>query len=181
MSNSKKVWLCLLGNFITMVLVLSIVCVFRSPKSTYFRFGPSPDLIVISVEIDTWKKWVLLNVFIWLVKGCDVLVNEIGSPILGFRVYNPDKKIIDDFGKNELHFLANAMWFVNGFRGVLMAVITITQADIAFSGMIVSEIVSIFTVGHLLNCKTFVTGKAKNKETKEEEEEEMDEALLTHF
>jgi hypothetical protein len=39
---------------------------------------------------------------------------------------------------------------------VLMVVITITQADIAFSGMIVSEVVSIFTVRHLLNCKTFI-------------------------
>jgi len=48
------------------------------------------------------------------------------------------------------------MWFVNGFRTVLMAVITITQVDIAFSGMIISEIVSIFTVRHLLNSKTFV-------------------------
>jgi hypothetical protein len=98
-----------------------------------------------------------------MVKGCDVMVNEIGSPILGFPVYNPDKKIIDDFTKNQLNFLANSMWFVNGFRTVLMAVITITQVDIAFSGMIVSEIVSIFTVRHLLNCKTFVTNIITNK------------------
>ena len=162
LGNSKKVWLCLIINFITMLLVLLIVSIFRSPKSTYFRFGPSDDLIVISVEIDTWNKWILLNIFIWMVKGCDVLVNEIGSPILGFRVYNPDKKIIDDFTKNELNFLANAMWFVNGFRGILMAVVTITQVDIAFSGMIISEIVSIFAVRHLLNCKTFTTNKTKN-------------------
>ena len=160
LTNNKKVWLCLIGNFITMILVLVVVTIFRSDKSTYFKFGPSEDLIVISVEINTWKKWILLNVFIWLVKGCDVMVNEIGSPILGFRVYNPDKKNIDDFTKNELNFLANAMWFVNGFRSVLMAVVTITQVDIAFSGMIVSEFVSIFTVRHLLNCKTF--NKKKN-------------------
>jgi hypothetical protein len=89
------------------------------------------------------------------VKSCDVLVNELGSPILGFRVYDPDKTIIDDFTKNELNFLANAMWFTNGFRGVLMAVITVTQIDIAFSGMIISELVSIGTVRHLLNGKTF--------------------------
>jgi len=162
LSNSKKVWFSLIVNFITMLLVLIIVSIFRSEKSTYFKFGPSKDLIVISVEIDTWKKWILLNIFIWLVKGCDVMVNEIGSPILGFRVYNPDKKIIDDFTKNQLNFLANSMWFVNGFRTVLMAVITITQVDIAFSGMIVSEIVSIFTVRHLLNCKKFVTNTNKN-------------------
>jgi hypothetical protein len=173
LSNSKKVLLCLIVNFITMLLVLIIVSIFRSEKSTYFKFGPSKDLIVISVEIDTWKKWILLNIFIWLVKGCDVMVNEIGSPILGFRVYNPDKKIIDDFTKNQLNFLANSMWFVNGFRTVLMAVITITQVDIAFSGMIISEIVSIFTVRHLLNCKTFV----KKSNTNDEKENE-DDALL---
>jgi hypothetical protein len=169
LSNSKKVWLCLIVNFITMLLVLIIVSIFRSEKSTYFKFGPSKDLIVISVEIDTWIKWILLNIFIWLVKGCDVMVNEIGSPILGFRVYNPDKKIIDDFTKNQLNFLANAMWFVNGFRTVLMAVITITQVDIAFSGMIVSEIVSIFTVRHLLNYKKFVTKTNTNDEIEKED------------
>ncbi len=152
-----------------MLLVLIIVSIFRSEKSTYFKFGPSKDLIVISVEIDTWIKWILLNIFIWLVKGCDVMVNEIGSPILGFRVYNPDKKIIDDFTKNQLNFLANAMWFVNGFRTVLMAVITITQVDIAFSGMIVSEIVSIFTVRHLLNYKKFVTKTNTNDEIEKED------------
>ena len=176
LSNSKKVWLCLIVNFITMILVLIIVSIFRSEKSTYFKFGPSKDLIVISVEIDTWKKWILLNIFIWMVKGCDVMVNEIGSPILGFRVYNPDKKIIDDFTKNQLNFLANSMWFVNGFRTVLMAVITITQVDIAFSGMIVSEIVSIFTVRHLLNCKTFVI--KSNTKTNDEKENDDDTILM---
>jgi len=155
LTNSRKVWLCLWGNILTMSLVLAIVCIFRDDESTYFRFGPQPDLIVISIRIDTWSRWALLNLFIGLVKGCDVLVNELGSPILGFRVYNPDKTNIDDFTKNELNFLANAMWFTNGFRGVLMAVITVTQIDIAFSGMIISELVSIGTVRHLLNGKTF--------------------------
>lgn len=139
-----------------MVLVLVIVCIFRDDESKYFRFGPQPDLIVISIRIDTWTKWLLLNLFIGLVKGCDVLVNELGSPILGFRIYNPDKHEIDDFTKNELNFLANAMWFSNGFRTILMSVITITQIDIAFSGMLISEFVSIFTVRHLLNGKKFV-------------------------
>lgn len=155
LANNHKVWFCLLGNIITMILVLTIVCIFRDDESKYFRFGPQPDLIVISIRIDTWNKWLLLNFFIGLVKGCDVLVNELGSPILGFRVYNPDKLEIDDFTKNELNFLANAMWFTNGFRTILMSVITITQIDIAFSGMIISELVSIGTVRHLLNGKKF--------------------------
>jgi hypothetical protein len=51
-----------------------------------------------------------------------------------------------------------------------MAVITITQVDIAFSGMIVSEIVSIFTVRHLLNCKTFTKIKNTNNNLEYEDD-----------
>jgi hypothetical protein len=167
LENNHKVWLCLFGNIITMLVVLIIVSIFRDGDSKYFRFGPNEDLIVISIRIDTWNKWIFLNMFIGLIKGCDVLVNELGSPILGFRIYNPDKKVINDFTKNELNFLANSMWFANGFRNVLMAVITVTQIDIAISGMIMSEFVSIFTIRHLLNTKKFV----KNKEIKNEEDD----------
>ncbi len=163
LTNSRKVWLCLIGNVIAMILVLIFVCIFRDDSSKYFRFGPNEDLIVISILINTWNKWFGLILFIGIIKSCDVLVNELGSPILGFRIYNPDKKVIDDFTKNELNFLANAMWFTNSFRSVLMVVVNITQFDIALSGMIMSEILSIFTVRHLLNTKKFVKGKSKNK------------------
>ena len=95
------------------------------------------------------------NCVYWNYKGCEVLVNELGSPILGFRVYNPDCKVITDFTKNELNVLANAMWFVNSFRRVLMVVVSVTQVDLAFAGMLISEIVSIFTVRILLNEKKF--------------------------
>ena len=156
LENNHKVWFCLIGNVLTMIIVLIFVSIFRDDDSKYFRIGPNDDLIVISIRINTWTKWILLNLFISLVKGCDVLVNELGSPILGFRIYNPDKKEIDDFGKNELNFLANSMWFANGFRNILMAVITITQIDIAMCGMLISEIVSIFTIRHLLNTKKFI-------------------------
>jgi hypothetical protein len=145
-----------------MILVLIFVCIFRDDSSKYFRFGPNEDLIVISILINTWNKWVGLILFIGIIKSCDVLVNELGSPILGFRIYNPDKKVIDDFTKNELNFLANAMWFTNSFRSVLMVVVNITQFDIALSGMIMSEIISIFTVRHLLNTKKFVKSKSEN-------------------
>ena len=86
----------------------------------------------------------------------EAIVNEIGSPILGFNVYNPDKKIITDFTKNELNFLANAMWMINGVRGVISVVITITQFDLALSSVLLSEIASIFTVRFLLNEKEFI-------------------------
>ena len=158
-SSRKKVWVCLVGNAITLMLVIIIVCIFRDPGSTYFRLGPSDDLVIISVRINTWNKWSLLLIFIGIVKSAEVLVNELGSPVLGFSVYNPDKKHITDFTKNELNFLTNSMWFVNGIRGILMIVINVTQFDIALFDTIISEIVSIFTVRQLLNEKTFGNDK----------------------
>ena len=156
MSNQRKAWLCLISNFIIMCLVVIIVCVFRDDNSTYFRYGPSDSLIVISVKINTWTKWSFLIIFIALIKAGDVIVNEIGSPILGFNVYNPDKKVITEFTKNELNVITNCMWFVNNFKGILLAVITVTQFDIAFIGLIISETVCVFTVRHLLYDKKFI-------------------------
>jgi hypothetical protein len=59
-----------------MITTLIIVCIFRDDNSTYFRFGPSEDLIVISVLINTWGKWIGLQLFIGVLKSCDVLVND---------------------------------------------------------------------------------------------------------
>lgn len=156
MNTNKKVWLCLLGNIITMIIVIILVSIFNDNKNgTYFRFGPYDDFILIGIKVDNWLKWSLVLFFIGLIKGCDVLVNEIGSPILGFRVYNPDCKIITDFTKNELNFLTNSMWFTNNFRSLLMIVVNISQFDIALCGVIISEFISIFTVRYLLNEKNF--------------------------
>jgi len=170
-SNKSKVIACIIGNYITAALVTIVVIVFRDPKGSYFRFGPSNDLLVISILIDTWVKWVLTIAFIGVIKGCEVLVNELGSPILGFRVYNPDCKIITDFTKNELNFLANAMWFVNNFRSILMTVVSITQIDLALAGMVISELVFIGTVRILLNEKKFIK-KIDNAEQVEGDNDE---------
>jgi len=176
-SNKKKVVACIIGNYVVAILVTIFVVIFRDSGGKYFRFGPYNDLIIISILIDTWPKWALAVLFIGLVKGCEVLVNELGSPILGFRVYNPDCKVITDFTKNELNFLTNTMWFVNSFRAVLMTVVSITQIDLAFAGMFISEVVSIFTVRILLNEKKFMNDEEGVRE-KEREREREDENLV---
>jgi hypothetical protein len=174
-SNKSKVIACIIGNYITAALVTIVVIIFRDPKGSYFRFGPSNDLLVISILINTWGKWVLTIAFIGVIKGCEVLVNELGSPILGFRVYNPDCKVITDFTKNELNFLANAMWFVNNFRSILMTVVSITQIDLALAGMVISELVSIGTVRILLNEKKFIKNNNNTLVNSDGEEHDINE------
>lgn len=150
----RKLMLCLAGN----ILVLTIVgCAiyFCGTTGNYWRFGPQADLVIISVKIDTWRKYGLLLGMISIVESSRVLVEEFGMPVLGFSIYNPDKKIVTEFSKNELQFFANAMFFISAIRGVLLVMVQISQLDIALWGVLVSQCASVVTIRHLLNEKTF--------------------------
>ncbi len=76
-------------------------------------------------------------------------------PILGFNVYNPDKKIITEFGKNELQFFANTMFMISSVRDIFMVLLTISQVDVALWSVFIREFASFFTIRMLLNEKTF--------------------------
>ena len=81
--------------------------------------------------------------------------------MLSFNVYNPDKKIISEFTKNELNFLSNAMFIVSSTREVFITVISITQLDLALVTVIIKELASIITIRLLLNEKKFIPNSDK--------------------
>lgn len=155
MQVREKLYYCVAGNFASLALVLATVASLNDGTSPYFRWGPNDDLMLISVHIDNWPRWLMTVVFIGMLRVCDVWVNEIGSPVLGFNIYNPDKRVITDFTKVELQMLANSMWFINAVRDVFMTVVAVTQIDLAFASVLMSQVASIFTVRLLLNEKTF--------------------------
>ena len=70
--------------------------------------------------------------------------------------YNPDKKVITDFTKNQLQIYGNLMYFIDSVRGVFTILITISQVDVALFGVFVSEITGIYTVRMLLDEKKFI-------------------------
>ncbi len=162
MTQRVKIWWCIFVSlFVTFCVTFCVtvpVIFLRDNESTYFRWGPNTNLIVISVRIDTWIKYWVLVLFMGLIKSSETIIGEIASPILGFNVYNPDKKKITEFTKNELNFLANVHWMITGVRGVIMMMISISQIDLALIGLLCSEVTSIFVVRHLLNEKEFVFG-----------------------
>lgn len=172
-SAKTKLVYCIIANFAILCLAIIIVVMLKDEASKYFRFGPNEDLILVSVKVNTWVRWVMSLVVIGIFRVGEVIVNEIGSPILGFSIYNPDKTHITEFTKNELNFLANSMWIINGIRGVFMIVISITQFDLALASVVISEITSIFTIRMLLNEKTFGT-----HEKLTETETEMKEVIV---
>lgn len=154
MSTKRKLALCIAGNAITLLAIIVIVSVYDD-KSAYWTFGYNDDLTVISVKINTLGKYTILLLFITAINIVQVVSEEIGSPILGFSVYNPDKKHITEFTKLELQLYANLMFSISSIRNVFMMIITITQIDIAIYSVIVKEVASIFTIRSLLNEKTF--------------------------
>jgi hypothetical protein len=119
-------------------------------------YGPNDNLYVLSIKINTQQKYIFLQFFLLFVEFSRVFTNEIASPILGFNIYNPDKKIITDFTKNELQLLANMMWLINSLTNSLFVMITISQIDIAILRTIYSEITTIITIRMLLNEKKFI-------------------------
>lgn len=159
MNTKNKIRCCLFFNLLILIITITLVLIFRDENSKYLRIGPYEDLVLISVQIDTWKKWAITVFVIGFINVGDLLVNEIGNPILGFNVYNPDKKIIDEFSKNELNFLANSMWSINNIRQVFTIIISVSQVDMALFNVLITSIANIFTTRMLLNEKEFVSGK----------------------
>ena len=153
---NTKLRICLVCNFFLLLFVASVILIFRDDESKYLRVGPQDDLMIISVVVNDYTKYCFLLLVIAIVKISDVLIQEIGSPIIGFNIYNPDKKVIKEFTKNELQFYGNSMYLINAIKAVLLIMVSISQIDIALWGVFVSETASIFTIRMLLNEKKFL-------------------------
>jgi len=154
MKAKTKLKYCVTGNILLLVVIVIIITHYQH-ESKYFRFGPSNDLIVISVNINTNARYLILLLIISLVKITKVVVEEIGMPVIGFSIYNPDKKVITEFTKNELQFYGNTMYLTSSLRYIFEVMVTITQIDIAIYSVIISEITTLFTIRLLLNEKRF--------------------------
>lgn len=162
MEQKIKLQICLLCNFTLLAVVTALMIIFES-ESSYCRFGPQDDLIVISVKINTLARYFVLIGIITFIKVCKVLIEELGIPVLSFSIYNPDKKIITEFGKNELQFYACSMYLISNLRYIFEIMLTISQIDIAIYSVIISELTGVYTIRLLLNEKSFI--KKNDNET----------------
>jgi len=156
MKNNYKLRYCVILNFILFFIILFVILICKDNNNYYMTYGPNDNLYVLSIKINTQQKYIFLQFFLLFVEFSRVFTNEIASPILGFNIYNPDKKIITEFTKNELQLLANMMWLINSLTKSLFVMITISQIDIAILRTIYSEITTIITIRMLLNEKKFI-------------------------
>jgi len=145
------------------LVVISIIAVLFSENTNYMQIGPNSTLTLIGIRINTVQKYLVLLLFIALVQISDSITSEMLNPILGFTIYNPDKKRITEFGKNELQIYANCLFIIQSLKGTIMLLVTITQIDIALFKTLVSELTAVVTIRMLLNQKEFCAeGETQN-------------------
>ena len=157
-SDRKKYRLrtCIFTNLILFCFIAMVITFFADKSSNrYLRWGPHDDLNLMGIQIDTWKRYLLLQVFLAFIQITDVVINEIANPILGFTIYNPDKDRVYGFGRCELQTYANVHWMLNSLRSTLMVLVTISQLDIAILRVLYGEITSFYTINMLLKEKHF--------------------------
>ena len=175
-NNNHRLKYCIAANLSLFMVIIAAVCTMRDPADRYLRVGYSDELFIMSVKIDTLTKYLMLQVFLAFVEIIRVIVNEIASPILGFNIYNPDKKTITEFTKNELQIMANLMWLINSLSSALFIMVSISQIDIAMLRVVYSEVTSIFTIRMLLNEKRFTLDgdKADESDINDEFDKDID-------
>jgi len=153
MRIATRTKLCLLINVIGLVGIVIYVLV-TADLAELFKFGPDSELKIMSVYINTWSKYIGLVVVISIIKILEVGVNDIGSPNLGFSIYDPTETVVYGFGRTELQLLANGMWMVNSLGYIFKTMIIVSRPDVALISVFSGEIASAATIYYLLGKKT---------------------------
>jgi len=159
MTPQQRLKICIIGQLLLLISVIIPTVLLANKESTYYRFGPNEDLIIISIKINTWTRYAILLVYIMIIRICKVFITELGMPILSFNIYDPNKKKIEGFTRTELQVQANIMYMMNAIRYAITLQLSIIQIDIAIISAIFSELASIPTIYILLKDKEFVDEK----------------------
>ena len=156
LTPKQRLKICIVGQCLLLISVIIPTILLANKDSTYYRFGPNEDLIIISIKINTWTRYSILLVYVLLFRICKVFINELGMPILTFNIYNPNQKKIEGFTRKELQVLANIMFMLNAIRYALTLQLAIVQMDIAVLSGVFDELAAIPTIYILLKDKEFV-------------------------
>ncbi len=154
-TQKTQLKLCIALNMALLTFIGIALSFYSNIGTGYMRFGPNADLEILSLKIDTWTKYIIFQAFIAIIVMTDVYIGEIAGPILGFTVYNPDKKNITEFSRMELQLYANGMFIITSLRSVLMVIVSISQIDIAILKVVYGELMSLYTIRSILLGKIF--------------------------
>lgn len=153
--NVNRLAMCLFAKFMLFFTVLVGITTLYDGAGTYVAMGPSDNLVLISVYINTIPRYLMLQVFLICYEFIRVVTNDIANPIIGWTIFNPDKKRVRGISRYQLQLFANSLWLLDRMMAVFEILVTLTQIDIAVLRGIYSELVSIITIRWLLTEKVF--------------------------
>ena len=107
MNVRQKLKWSVLGSFFVLLLVVVPIFLLDNGESKYFRYGWHDDFVLVSVPINNKYRYIGAVFFVVITRVEEVFIGEIANPVIGFNIYNPDKKIITEFTKKELPFYGN--------------------------------------------------------------------------
>lgn len=151
-STTRKIQACIIINLGILLGVAAIIC-----RYAEIKYGYSSDLVIIGMTIDTPHKYFLLHLIIFIVEFTHSLIYEYANPILYFNIFNDERQTITDFGKFELQFYAQSMWFLTSIKNGFMLLVSISQLDIILAKIIYNEIAVVLVIRNKLNNKQFNT------------------------
>ena len=139
LTPQQRLKICIVGQFMLLVGIIIPTVLLANKGSSYYRFGPNDELIIISIKINTGLKYGILLLYVFIFRVCKAFVNELGMPVLGFNIYDPNRKVITGFTRNELQIQANVMYTLNAIRSILEIQLAISQIDIAIISAVFQE------------------------------------------
>ena len=154
MFTKQSLKYCICANILVVVVLISTI-ILLGHDNPYLRIGPNVSLIILGIRIDTWIKYLMLQVFVAINEILDVGLTEIGYPFLILQVYDSDKKKIHDFTRVELQIYTNIYYIIGSVRSVFTLLITLSQVDIALLKVIYGESITIYTIRQMLKHKVF--------------------------
>lgn len=108
-------------------------------------------------------------------RAIDTVTGDIGSPNLGFSIYDPTETRVYGFTRYQLQLLANSMWLVQSIGNVFNTMVMVSRLDIALLSVFASELAGAASIYYLL-------GKKKNFypdfDTKDEYDEFMKSSVI---
>ena len=81
LTPKQRLKICIIGQLLVLIAVIIPTVLLANKNSTYYRFGPNEELIIISIKIDTWSKYGILLGYMMIFRICKVFINELGNAI----------------------------------------------------------------------------------------------------
>ena len=122
--------------------------------SHLFEFGPSSELIFLGIVIDTWLKYSLLVLFMWLLEFMDILQEEYLSPFI-HMIYDANvkenQKDLNSYSWYDMYIINHFSLASNGLRQILRVVIVTIQIPLAIVVWLLKELSRIYFVIDVTN------------------------------